>query len=169
MVSKVKEFVSEQAQSLNKQARALGKAPGKMVRGAAAKSAKRIRALQEPVRVATDSGVKLGNLSHDALLKLLALQLDVVTGALADAASQLERLSQTDNVRDLLRAQVDELRATRERIVADVNRAIAIAKDAGRGVKAVATDSYARVTKPAPARKPARRKSKSTARRARKR
>ena len=45
--------------------------------GAAAASAKRVRALQEPVRVVTHSGVRLTNVSHEALLNLMALQLDV--------------------------------------------------------------------------------------------
>ena len=45
MASKVKEFVNEQAQVLAEQAARLRQAPGKVVRGAAAKSAKGIRAL----------------------------------------------------------------------------------------------------------------------------
>jgi len=64
MASKVKEFVNEQAQVLAEQATRLRRAPGKAVRGAAAKSAKSIRALQDPVRVMTHSGVKLTNVSH---------------------------------------------------------------------------------------------------------
>ena len=108
MVSKVKEFVSEQQQVLSRQARKLGRAPGKVVRNAAARSAKRIKALQEPVRVVTHSGVKLTNVSHEALLGLMALQLEVVTSALSNAASQLERVAQSDNVMDLVRGQADE-------------------------------------------------------------
>jgi hypothetical protein len=155
MISKVREFVSEQQQMLAAQARKLGTAPGKVVRGAAARSAKRIKALQEPVRVVTHSGVQLTNVSHEALLGLMALQLEVVTSALSDAASQLERVAQSDNVMDLVRGQADELRATRERVVSDVNRAVAIVKDAGRGVRKVANETYTKVAKPARAARPA--------------
>ena len=153
MASKVKEFVSEQAQVLAEQATRLRRAPGKAVRGAAAKSAKGIRALQDPVRVVTHSGVKLTNVSHEAVLSLMALQLEVVTSALSDAAAQLERVAQSDNVTDLVRGQADELRAVRERVVSDVNRAVSIVRNAGRGARAVATETYAKVARTTRARK----------------
>lgn len=149
MASKVKEFVNEQAQVLAEQAARLRQAPGKVVRGAAAKSAKGIRALQDPVRVVTHSGVKLTNVSHEAVLSLMALQLEVVTSALSDAATQLERVAQSENVKDLVSGQADELRAVRERVVSDVNRAVAIVRNAGRGARAVATETYTKVARPA--------------------
>ena len=161
MASKVKEFVNEQAQVLAEQATRLRRAPGKAVRGAAAKSAKSIRALQDPVRVVTHSGVKLTNVSHEAVLSLMALQLEVVTSALSDAAAQLERVAQSDNVTDLVRGQADELRAVRERVVSDVNRAVSIVRNAGRGARAVATETYAKVARPAKAAK-AKAKAKTT-------
>ena len=155
MVSKVKEFVNEQRQVLSSQARRLGRAPGKVVRNAAARSAKRIKALQEPVRVVTHSGVKLTNVSHEALLGLMALQLEVVTSALSNAAAQLERVAQSDNVMDLVRGQADDLRATRDRVVKDVKRAVSIVKDAGIGARDVATETYTKVVKRGPAARPA--------------
>jgi hypothetical protein len=151
MVSKVKEFVNEQKQVLSSQARRLGRAPGKVVRNAAARSAKRIKALQEPVRVVTHSGVKLTNVSHEALLGLMALQLEVVTSALSNAAAQLERVAQSENVMDLVRGQADDLRATRDRVVKDVKRAVSIVKDAGIGARDVATETYTKVVKRGPA------------------
>jgi hypothetical protein len=155
MVSKVKEFVNEQKQVLSSQARRLGRAPGKVVRNAAARSAKRIKALQEPVRVVTHSGVKLTNVSHEALLGLMALQLEVVTSALSNAAAQLERVAQSDNVMDLVRGQADDLRATRDRVVKDVKRAVSIVKDAGIGARDVATETYTKVVKRGTAGRPA--------------
>jgi phasin family protein len=149
MVSQVKKFMHDENQIFTEQARMLRKAPGKAVRGAAARSAKRIKALQEPVRVITHSGVKLTNVSHEALLSLMALQLEVVTSALSDAAAQLERVAQSDNVQDLVSGQADELRAVRERVVSDVNRAVAIVRKAGRGARNVATETYAKVARPA--------------------
>ena len=161
MVSKVKEFVNEQKQVLSSQARRLGRAPGKVVRSAAARSAKRIKALQEPVRVVTHSGVKLTNVSHEALLGLMALQLEVVTSALSNAAAQLERVAQSDNVMDLVRGQADDLRATRDRVVTDVKRAVSIVKDAGIGARDVATETYAKVVKRGPAARPAAKKTRA--------
>jgi phasin family protein len=161
MISKVREFVIEQQQVLTERARKLGKAPGKVVRGVAARSAKRIKALQEPARVVTHSGVQLTNLSHEALLGLMALQLEIVTSALSDTAAQLERVAQSEDVSDLVRGQADELRATRERVVSDVNRAVAIVRDAGRGVRKVATETYTKVARPAKGARPAARSTRA--------
>ena len=150
MASKVKEFVNEQAQVLAEQATRLRRAPGKAVRGAAAKSAKGIRALQDPVRVVTHSGVKLTNVSHEAVLSLMALQLEVVTSALSDAAAQLERVAQSDNVKDLVSGQADELRAVRERVVSDVNRAVSIVRNAGRSASPVRAACWCVIQEPSP-------------------
>ena len=162
MASKVKQFVDEQRQILVEQAERLRTAPGQTLRRAAARSAQRVRSLQDPVRVVTHSSVKLTNLSHAALLDLMALQLEVVTSALSNAATQLERVSTSDNVLDVVRGQADELRATGERVVKDMGRAVAIVSDAGRGARNVATATYSKVVKPAkprttkgPGRKPA--------------
>ncbi len=151
MVSQVKKFMNDENKIFTEQARMLRKAPGKAMRGAAARSAKRIKALQEPVRVITHSGVKLTNVSHEAVLGLMALQLEVVTAALSDAAARLERVAQSDNVKDLVSGQVNELRATRERVVDEMKRAVAIVKHAGRGVRNVATETYTKVARPAKA------------------
>jgi len=136
------------------------------IRQFAKNSAQGIRALREPVRVVTHSGVKLTSVSHEALLGLLALQLDVVTSALSDAAAQLDRVAQADNVKDLVSGQAEELRAIRERVVKDVNRAVAIAKDTGRSVRDVAAETVTKVRRPAsqPKAKPAVRKAKAKTR-----
>ena len=56
MVSQVKKFMNDEKPDFHGAGTAAAKAPGKAVRGAAARSAKRIKALQEPVRVITHSG-----------------------------------------------------------------------------------------------------------------
>ena len=85
----------------------------------------------------------------------MALQLEVVTSALSDAAAQLERVAQSDNVTDLVRGQADELRAVRERVVSDVNRAVSIVRNAGRGARKVAAETYTKVARPTKATKAA--------------
>jgi hypothetical protein len=75
---------------------------------------------------------------------------------LSNAAAQLERVAQSDNVMDLVRGQADDLRATRDRVVKDVKRAVSIVKDAGLGARDVATETYTKVVKRGPAAKPTR-------------
>lgn len=146
MANKIKDFVNEQAQVLAAQAGKLREKPVEAVRGATARSADRIRALREPVRVVARSGVKLTAISHGTAQSLIELQAQLVTSALDDAAAQLERAARTETPLELVRDQAEVLRATRERIVKDFGQAVAILKDAGGDVRKVAKQTYASMT-----------------------
>jgi len=148
MVSKAKKLVREQTEFVGEQARVFRQAPGVLMRRAAAKSARGIKALQRPVRVVTRSGVQLTSLSQETLQSLLELQLEVVTSVLTNAAAQLERVARARGVRDLAGGQARELRAARERIAVDIKRVIEILRRAGKGVRTVATVTYENVVKP---------------------
>jgi hypothetical protein len=82
------------------------------------------------------------------LQSLLELQLEVVTSVLTNAAAQLERVARARGVRDLAGGQAEELRAARKRIAADIKRVIEILRRAGKGVRTVATETYADAVKP---------------------
>ena len=151
MKSKVKQFLSEKSQALAEQARAMGEVPAAAARGAAARSAEQIKSLRSPVRVVARSGVKLTAISQAMLQGLIELQEQIVTSALDDAATQLQSAANTDSVMDIVRNQADVLRSTRERIIADMNRAVSIVTEAGRGARDVATETYSKVRKPAAA------------------
>ena len=152
MASKVKEFLQQKTQALAEQARTLREAQMAAARGVAANSAARIRDMDEPVRAVARSGVRLTALSQGALQNLIELQQQIVSSALDEAATQLENVARTENVMDLVRDQSTVLRAARERILADMNRAVAIVADAGRGARDVAKEAYggARKTPAAP-------------------
>jgi small subunit ribosomal protein S3 len=149
------------------------------VREAALTSAEGIKSLKQPVRVISRSGVKLTAISQTALQGLIELQSEIVTSALTDAAVRLERAARADNVVDLLQEQAEALRATRDRIVDEASRAVAIFKHAGRDVTKVASQAYAKVVEsdtevaPAPrttrkAKRPVRKAVRKTTARARK-
>ena len=168
MKSKVKQFLSEKSQALAEQARVMREAPVAAARGAATRSAEQIKSLRSPVRAVARSGIKLTAISQGMLQGLIELQEQIVTSALDDAATQLESAASTDSVMDLVRSQADVLRSTRERIIADMNRAVGIVTEAGRGARDVATETYSKVRKPAAAApgtvKRATRKTKATGR-----
>jgi phasin family protein len=171
MVNKIKDFVKEQGQILAEQAGKLRTDPVKAARTATARSAERIKALKDPIRAVSRSGVKLTAISQSTAERLIQLQEQLVTSALTDAATQLERAARADNVKDIVKDQAEVLRATRERIVSDITQAVTILKDAGGDVRKVATHTYESVTgkaeAPAPKRaKVARRKVKRAVRKA---
>ncbi|MCM2309912.1 MAG: phasin family protein, partial [Steroidobacteraceae bacterium] len=168
MVNKIKDFVTEQREILAEQAGKLRTDPVKAARAASMKSAERIKALKDPIRAVSRSGIKLTAISQNTAERLIQLQEQLVTSALTDAAAQLERAARADNVVALVRDQADVLRATRERIVSDITEAVTILKDAGGDVRKVATHTYESVTgkaeAAAPKAKVARRKVKRAVR-----
>ncbi len=149
MKSKVKDFLAEKTQSLADQARTMREAPVEAARGAATRSAERLKSLRTPVREVARSGVRLTAISQGMLQGLIELQEQIVTSALSDAAQQLEGAARTEKVMDIVRNQADVLRSTRERIISDMTRAVSILTEAGRGAREVATDTYSKVRKPA--------------------
>ena len=146
MITGIRDFVKEQSQSLADRAGKLGERPVKAVRRATARSAERIKALRAPIRTVSRSGVKLTAISQSTAERLIEWQAQIVTSALTDAATQLERAAKAASARDILRDQADVLRATRERIVSDITEAVTILKDAGSETRKVATHTYASVT-----------------------
>ena len=145
MFTQIQDFMTEQKNALAEQAQKFREDPLESARGAATGSAVGLKALKAPVRVIARSGVKLTAISQNALQGLIELQSEVVTSALTDAANRLERAARADNVIDLMQEQAEALRATRDRMVDEATRAFTIFTDAGRDVRKVATQAYAKV------------------------
>jgi len=159
MSSGMNEFLEEHTQGLTEMVENLRKSRVAAARKAAIQSAARIRSLNGRVRGLARSGVRLTSISHGAVQSLIELESDIVTAALTDAAAQIQRIADTESVRDLARQQADVLQATRQRIVDDITRAVTILKGAAGDVRKVAV--RARAAEPAaPARKKARAKAK---------
>jgi phasin family protein len=155
------EFLDEQAKGLTELVETFRKARVTAARKAALESAARIRALNQRVRDLARSGVRLSSISQGTAERLIELQSDIVTSALTDAAAQLQRIADTEHVRDLARGQAEVLQATRQRIVDDITRALTILKGAAGEAREVAKRATA--AKPATPRKPVRRKAKRAA------
>ena len=145
MGSKARQFMKEQREFLSERARNLRKAPVEIARTAAVRAAERIKSLKDPVRAFSHSGVRLTAISQGTAQSLIELQAEIVTAALSNAATQLERAAQTESVAELARDQADVLRSARERIVDDLNKAVAIFKDAGGAVRKVARQTRRKV------------------------
>jgi hypothetical protein len=146
MINQIQDFVSEQKDVLVDQFQKLRSDSVESVREAALGSAESLKSLKAPVRVIARSGVKLTTVSQTTVANLIELQSDVVTAALTDAALRLQRASRAENVVELVREQFEMLPATRDRIVEEAQRAVAIFADAGRELKDVAVHAYESVT-----------------------
>jgi phasin family protein len=144
------EFLEEQTKGLTELVENLRRSRIAAARKAASESAARIRALNGRVRQLARSGVRLTSISHGAVQSLIELQADIVTTAIAEAATQIQRLADTESVRDLARQQSDVLQATRQRIVEDISRAVTILRGAGSDVRKVAERQAAGPAAPKP-------------------
>ena len=149
MASRVRRLIREQREFADEQVQVLRGAPGTLVRRAAEKTARTVKALENPARVATRAGVRLTSLSQHTLESLLELQLEVITSVITSAATQLERVSRSRSLRGAVGAQAEELRAARDRIAADLERVLEILARAGRGLQSVAQDAYEGTVRPA--------------------
>jgi hypothetical protein len=118
---------------------------GESVREAVSDRAETLKALKSPVRQIARSGIKLTTISQTAVQGLIELQADVLTAALSEAALRLERAGKAGNVVELVKDQVELFDATRTRIVEDAKRGAAIFKAAGKDIRDVATNVYAKV------------------------
>lgn len=145
MFNPIQEFMTEQSQALAGQAQKFRDDPVETVREAAVTSAAGIKSLKQPVRVIARSGVKLTAISQTAMQGLIELQSEIVTSALTDAAVRLDRAARADSVIDLLQEQGEALRTTRDRLMDEATRAVAIFTHAGRDVRKVASQAYAKV------------------------
>jgi hypothetical protein len=137
MVAEVNEFIEEQMKGLAELAAKARKSRVDAARRAATESATRIKSLNGRVRELARSGVRLSVVSHGAVQDLIELQSDIVTTALDEAANRIERMVHTENVRDLARLQGEALQAARQRIVADITRAVTILRNAAGQARTV--------------------------------
>ena len=142
MIVELREYVAERGELLVGQVSKLRQTSGEKVRDAVTGSAENLKSLKSPVRVIARSGVKLTTVSQSAVQNLIELQAEIVTSALTDVALRLERATRAASIVDLVRDQIELTPATRDRIVEDASRAVAIFKDAGRGFRGVATHAY---------------------------
>jgi len=148
MKVEMQEFMSEQTQALADQAEKFRKNPVGFMRKALVDSAESFKSLKSPVRMVAHSGVKLTVVSQNTLQSLIELQAEVITSALNGAAMRFERAARAEDILDLVRDQTDMLPATRDRLVDEATRAVAIVTDAGHEIRKLATQTYGKVFEP---------------------
>lgn len=138
MIVEMQEYVAERGELLRGQVRKMRETSAESLREALSGSADTIKSLKSPVRALARSGIKLSTVSQEAVQNLIELQSDVVTSALTEVALRLERATKADNLVELVREQIELTPATRDRVVEDAARAVAIFKTAGREFRNVA-------------------------------
>lgn len=142
MIVEMQEYVVARGELLRGQVRQLRETSAESFREAVVGSADTLKSLKSPVRLLARSGVKLSAVGQTAVQNLIELQSDVVTSALSEVALRLERATKAENIVEFVREQIELTPATRDRVVDEANRAVAIFKTAGREVRAVARHAF---------------------------
>ena len=142
MTITMQDYVAERGELLVGQVRKMRENSVETVRDAFTGSAETLKALKSPIRTIARSGVKFSAVSQTTVQSLIELQSDVVTAALTDVAVRLERATRAENIVEFVREQIELTPATRDRVVEDANRAVAIFKTAGRDFRNVAKHAY---------------------------
>jgi len=128
------------------------------LRSASMDTAKLISRTKGPVHAFGDTGLKLNNLSHKSIEKLLKLQVAALDDLIDGSAHRLEMAAKSKDVKTLVKAQVNALPKSREHAMANARKTVTLVRDTGDAFgdlfKDVVVDiSSARSAKKAPARK----------------
>lgn len=137
MFSQMQDFITEQMQVFTGQAQPFGTDPLAALREGVAYSVDGLRSLEQPVRAAARSGVRLTSLSHKTAQELIELQSEMMASALDEMAAGFERAAQAQDLAALVNAQAEAWRLSAERFVNDANRAMQIFAAAGRGMQEI--------------------------------
>lgn len=165
MVAHINQYRGELRRDLAEQIQRLRDEPLGTLRAVALSSADGIKSMKAPVRAVAHSGVKFSTVSQTAVQSLIELESEVITSAMTEMAARLERATQAEGVLDLVLDQAEMLGATRERVVEQATRAVAILKVTGRDLREVARHTYDRLARTTEDTLPAVKRAKRKARR----
>ncbi len=117
------------------------------------RAAGQVAAARTPVEVMTEASLKLNNLSHQHLSRLLARQGSMLAGALVESEQRLQRLARAGSLQQALASQAADLIDLPQRIARNTRETWAIVADTGREAAQLAASTYAELLRQTPARK----------------
>ncbi|HSN70421.1 MAG TPA: phasin family protein [Steroidobacteraceae bacterium] len=138
----IREALMDRSRALAEQARGYVGASIALARESTEQLADALESLDAPVATLRDAGTRLTVLSQRFAAELLTAQASAVETALADSAARLRLAAKAEDLRSLLREQVDRLPASRERLSGDLRHAAAATTRAGRELRELATETY---------------------------
>ena len=121
------------------------------------KAAGRVSKGKKPVKAVSRFGVKLSGVSHRTANKLWKRQTKLVEDQMDALAGRLTAAANADDLRSLVRTQIDLLPGDASRIKDEAREAFGIVKDAGGEIRGIIKDTLneLRGNKPAASKAPA--------------
>ena len=132
------------------------------VRAFVLETAGAVARVKEPVRYFGSTGLKINDISHKSMAKLLKAQLTGLEDLVEGGAQRLQMAANANSFEDLVKGQIDAIPATRSRAMAHARRTLEIVRDTGDELTGVVKGTMAGAPKAAKKvtarRKPATRK-----------
>ncbi len=136
------------------------------VRAFVLETAGAVARVKEPVRYFGSTGLKINDISHKSMAKLLKAQLTGLEDLVEGGAQRLQLAANANSFEDLVKGQIDAIPATRSRAMAHARRTLEIVRDTGDELTGVVKGTMAGAPKAAKKvtarRKPATRKKAAT-------
>ena len=163
MMNRIEKF----ADTLKSESRQFAERAIASLRSAGLETANLINRAKTPVNAFADTSLKLNNLSHKSIEKLLKQQVAILRDIIDGGVRRLEMASRAQSVRTLVDRQVSTLPKSRDHAMQNARKTVSLVRDTGEAFgelfKDVVVDiSSARKSKPAArkatARKPAAKK-----------
>ena len=99
----------------------------------------------------TAASLKLNNLSHQHVSRLLARQGAMLTSALSEGEQRLQRLARAGSLQQALSSQAEDLNGLPQRVAHNARETWEIVAAAGREAAQLAAATYAELVRQAPA------------------
>lgn len=180
--------IEKLADTVKAESRQLAHRAIKGLRTAGLETAEIITKTKKPVHAIADTGLKINNLSHKSIEKLVKQQVRAIDDLIDGSAERLEKAARARTVRTLVEGQISSLPQTRKHAVKNAKKTVTLVRETGDAFgdlfkdvvvdistarkpaakKKTAGRRKAAVSKKAPGRKPAAKKTAAKKRVARK-
>jgi hypothetical protein len=153
--------IEQLAENLKAESRQLADRAIAGLRTAGLETAGLITRTKAPVHTIADVGLRLNNLSHDSIEKLLKQQVSALEDIIDGSARRLEKAARARSVRTLLEGQISTLPKTRDHAVKNAKKTVALVRDTGDAFSDLVKDVVVDISSARKGRKPARKKAAS--------
>jgi len=151
MMNRIEKF----ADNLKAESRLLADRAIKGMRSAGLETAELLTKSKRPVHAIADTGLKLNNLSHKSIEKLLKQQVAALDDVIDGGARRLEMAARARTVRTLIDGQISTLPKTRDHAVKNAKKTVTLVRETGDALGDLVKDVVVDISS---ARKPGRKK-----------
>lgn len=150
--------IEQLADTLKTESRQLADRAISGIRSAGLETAGLLAATKGPVHSIADTGLKLNNLSHKSIERLLKQQVAALDDLIDGGTRRLEKASRAQTVRTLVDGQISTLPKSRDQAVRNARKTVAIVRDTGKDLGDLVKDVVVDISSAGKGRKPAAKK-----------